>query len=48
MTIPDSSGLKRLVSRRHITLVGKNGAIEIRDFSHGIVFSKPGADGRKV
>ena len=35
-------------SFRHRTLIGLNGAIEIRETSGRIVFAKPGADGKFV
>jgi hypothetical protein len=35
-------------SFRHRTFIGFNGAIEIRETSGRMVFSKPGADGKSV
>jgi hypothetical protein len=46
--VPGRSGVKRFGSRSHNTLMGDNGALEIRDLSDGSIFSKPGADGRTV
>jgi hypothetical protein len=41
--------LRRLSSLRHSTLIGDNGAIEIRDLQTGlVVFSKPGTDGEAI
>lgn len=42
------SDVKRFRSRDHKTLIGDNGAIEIRDLSGRAVLTKPGADGRTV
>ncbi len=47
-TVPDRSDLKRFRSLAHITLIGDNGAIQIRDQSNRSILSKPGADGRTV
>ncbi len=40
--------VKEFRSRGHKTLIGDNGAVEIRDLSGRSVFAKPGADGRTV
>jgi hypothetical protein len=42
------SDVKRFRSRSHNTLIGINGAIEIRDLSGRTIFSKPGADGQTI
>jgi hypothetical protein len=46
--VPGRSDVKRFRSRSHNTLIGDNGAVEIRELSGGTIFSKPGADGRTV
>jgi hypothetical protein len=40
--------LKRYVSLGHNTIIGPNGAIEIRLLDGTIVFQKPGADGESI
>jgi hypothetical protein len=42
------SDVKQFRSRAHKTLIGDNGAIEIRELSGRAVLTKPGADGRTV
>jgi hypothetical protein len=46
--VPGRPDVRRFRSRSHHTLIGDNGAIEIRDSSGRPVFSKPGADGRAI
>lgn len=46
--IPGRPAVIGLQSRRHHSLVGDNGAIEIRSLKGVIEFSKPGADGRSI
>jgi hypothetical protein len=46
--VPGRSDVRRFRSKAHNTLIGANGAIEIRDLSGRTVFTKPGADGRTV
>lgn len=38
----------RYRSKGHSTLIGSNGAIEIRDGRGRVIFGKPGADGRVI
>lgn len=45
---PGRGDVKRFRSKAHNTLIGDNGAIEIRDLSGRVVLSKPGADGRTI
>jgi hypothetical protein len=40
--------VKRFRSVAHNTLIGDNGAIEIRTISGAVIFAKPGADGRNI
>lgn len=40
--------VKRLQSRRHRTLIGANGAIEVQDLFGQVIFAKPGSDGRAI
>src|SRR3954451_19500465 len=40
--------VRRFRSRGHNTLIGDNGAIEIRDLSGRVILSKTGADGRMI
>jgi len=47
-TVPGRSDVRRFRSKAHYTLIGDNGAIEIRDLSGQPIFAKPGADGRTV
>jgi hypothetical protein len=47
-SVPGRSDVRRFRSKAHNTLIGDNGAIEIRDLSGHLIFSKPGADGRTV
>ena len=42
------SDVKQFRSGGHKTLIGDNGAIEMRDLSGRAVLTKPGADGRTV
>jgi hypothetical protein len=42
------SDVRRFRSKAHNTLIGDNGAIEIRDLSGRAIFAKAGADGRTV
>jgi hypothetical protein len=44
--VPDRPDVRRFRSKGHSTLIGNNGAIEIRSASGQVVLSKPGADGR--
>jgi hypothetical protein len=46
--VPGRTDVRRFRSRSHNTLIGDNGAIEIRDLSSRAVLSKPGSDGRSV
>jgi hypothetical protein len=46
--VPGRPDVRRFRSKGHNTLVGDNGAIEIRDLSGRPVLSKPGADGRTI
>lgn len=43
--VPGRPEVRRFRSRRHSTLIGDNGAIEIRDASGRAILVKPGADG---
>ena len=48
---PDKSGRTAVVryrSKQHNTLIGNNGAIEIRRDDSHVEFSKPGLDGRTI
>jgi hypothetical protein len=45
---PSRPGVKQLRNRRHVTLIGDNGAIEIQDSLGRAIFAKPGADGRVI
>lgn len=45
---PDRPDLRYYYSRGHDTLIGANGAIEIRDRAGNVVFAKPGADGKMI
>jgi hypothetical protein len=46
---PDRPDVKRYRHKGHSTLVGDNGAIDIKDHRTGsIIFSKPGSDGRTI
>jgi hypothetical protein len=46
--IPGRSDVRRFRSKAHNTLIGDNGAIEIRDLSGRPILTKPGADGRAL
>jgi hypothetical protein len=46
--VPDRSDVRRFRSKPHNTLIGDNGAIEIRDLSGRPLLTKPGADGRTL
>ena len=46
--VPGRPDVKRFRSVAHNTLIGGNGAIEIRDLSGRVVFVKPGADVQTV
>jgi hypothetical protein len=46
--VPGRDDLKRFRSKSHNTLIGDHGAIEIRDISGRVIFSKPGSNGRAV
>jgi hypothetical protein len=46
--VPSRSDVRRFRSKSHNTLIGDNGAIEIRDLSGRAIFAKAGADGRPV
>jgi len=47
-SVAGRADVKRLVSKGHNTLIGDNGAIEIRELSGRTVLSKLGADGRGI
>jgi hypothetical protein len=40
--------LKRYASRGHQTIIGTNGAIEIRSLDRTVIFQKPGSDGVSI
>ena len=46
--MPGRPAVKVCLSKRHHTLVGNNGAIEIRSLLGAIEFRKPGHDGRSL
>jgi len=46
--IPGRSDVTRFRSRAHNTLIGDNGAIEIRDLSGRPILTKAGTDGRMI
>lgn len=46
--VPGKPQVKRFRSRAHNTLIGINGAIEIRAIPDKLQLTKAGADGRKV
>lgn len=46
--IPGKPAVKRLESKRHVTFIGDNGAIEIQSRMGEVEFNKPGADGRSL
>ena len=47
--VPGRADVRRFRSKRHSTLIGDNGAIEIRDENGGgTIFAKPGADGQSI
>jgi hypothetical protein len=46
--LPGRSDVKQLRSRRHITLIAQNGAIEIQDSLGRAILVKPGTDGRVI
>jgi len=46
--VPGRSDLVRYRSRGHNTFVRGNGAIEIRDLTGAVTFSKSGSDGLSV
>ncbi len=46
--LPGRPDVKEFRSRRHFTLIGQNGAIEIQDLFGGAIFAKPGANGRVI
>ena len=43
--LPGRAGVKQLRSRRHLTLIGPDGAIEIQDALGRAILAKPGTDG---
>jgi hypothetical protein len=47
-SVKGRSDLKRYVSLGHNTIIGSNGAIEIRLLDGTVVFGKPGADGASI
>ncbi len=47
-SVSGRNDVKRFPSKAHNTLIGDNGAIEIRDLSGRTILAKPGADGRTV
>ena len=47
-SVPGRPDVKRFRSKQHSTLIGDNGAIEIRDGHDGSIFTKPGADGQTL
>ncbi len=47
-TVPGRDDVRRFRSKAHNTLVGDNGAIEIRDLSGRPILAKPGVDGRTI
>ena len=47
--VPGRTDVTRYRSKRHSTLIGENGAIQIIDHDSGdVVFDKPGADGDTI
>ena len=47
--VPGRPDVIRYRSKRHSTLIGDNGAIQIIDHAAGaVVFDKPGADGHTI
>ena len=46
--VPGRSDVKRFRSKSHNTLIGVNGAFEIRDLSGQPILTKPGADGQTL
>ena len=46
--LPGRGDVKQFRNRRHITLIGDNGAVEIRVAQGRSIFAKPGADGRSI
>ncbi len=46
--VPGRDDVRRFRSLGHSTLIGDNGAIEIRKESGTAILSKPGADGRSI
>jgi hypothetical protein len=50
MSTIEGTEVKRFDSRRHVTFVGPNGAIEVRLSNNpgAVVFSKSGSDGRSI
>ena len=46
--VPGRSDVTRFRSRAHNTLIGDNGAIEIRDLSGRPILTKAGTDGRMI
>jgi hypothetical protein len=47
-SVSGRSDVRRFRSKAHNTLIGDNGAIEIRDLSGQTILTKPGADGRAI
>jgi hypothetical protein len=46
--VPGRPDVTRYRSRGHNTLIGDNGAIEIRSIAGSLILFKPGADGRVI
>ena len=48
MLAPDNPFIAAFRSRHHRTYIGVNGAIEIRDKTDAVIFSKAGVDSRTI
>jgi hypothetical protein len=46
--LPGRPKVKQFRNRRHLTLIGRNGAIEIQDLAGRTIFAKTGADGQGI
>jgi hypothetical protein len=46
--VPGRGDVRRFRSKAHNTLIGDNGAIEIREVAGRVILTKPGADGRTI